>query len=147
MNIEVTCNHIVIKMAQILRTMVIMNDIGFQGITQNRRRFERRKVDLPAYIGDPRWQRHDFESITILDISMGGIRFVVPKRMKLKIWKDNDSDPDKLIVIFRIPNFFWPIKVQISPKRVFEFPGETQIAATMVKPGFPARSILQKYLM
>lgn len=144
---EVTCNHIVMIMAQILRTMAIMNNIGFQGITQNRRRFERKKVDLPAYIGDPRWQRHNFESITILDISMGGIRFVVPKSMKLKIKKDNDSDPDKLIVIFRIPNFFWPIKVQISPKRVLEFAEGIQIAATMVKPGFPAHSILQKYLM
>jgi len=124
-----------------------MNSIGFQGITQNRRRFERKKVDLPAYIGDPRWQRHDFEFITILDISMGGIRMVVPKRMKLKIRKGNDSAPDKLIIIFRIPDFFWPIKVQISPERVLELTAEIQIAATIVEPSFPSHSILQKYLM
>ena len=122
-------------------------DTEFHEIMQNRRRFDRKKVDLPAYIGDPRWQRYDFEAITIIDISMGGTRFAVPKRTKLKIRKDYDNGTDKVIIIVRIPDFCWPIKVEISPKRVHEFAEEFQVGATIVRPDFPAYSVLQKYLI
>jgi hypothetical protein len=120
-----------------------------QGTSQNRRRFERKAVGLPAYIGDPRWQRRDFEAITILDVSIGGIRFAMPKGTKLEIRNDsaNDSDSDKFIIIFRLPNYHWPINVQISPQRILESTEEVQVAAALVNPDFYAYSALQKYLI
>ncbi|RPH48216.1 MAG: hypothetical protein EHM85_17750 [Desulfobacteraceae bacterium] len=123
----------------------LKDDKESQGIKQNYRRFERKKVGLPAYIGDPKWQRRDFEAITILDVSIGGIRFAVPKETKMEI--GNDSDSDKFIVIFRLPNYHWPLKVQISPQRVFESTEEVQVGAALVNPDFYAYSALQKYLM
>ena len=114
-------------------------------IMQNRRRFDRKAVDLSACIGDPRWQRSDFEVITVLDISIGGIRFTVPKSAKLKIQKDNDTD--KFVIIFRLPNHCWPIKVQISPQWMLEFAEDAQIGATIEKPDYYAYTALQKYLM
>ena len=125
----------------------LKDDKKSQGIKQNHRRFERKKVALPAYIGDPRWQRSDFEAITILDVSIGGIRFAVPKGTKLEIRSDSDSDSDNFIIIFRLPNNHWPINVQISPQRVFESTEEVQVGAALVNPDFHAYSALQKYLM
>jgi len=116
-----------------------------QGIKQNHRRFERKKVGLPAYIGDPRWQRRNFEAVTILDVSIGGIKFAFPKGTKLEIREDSDSD--NFIIIFRIPNYHWPISVQISPKRVCKSTEEVQVGAALVNPDFHAYSALQKYLM
>jgi hypothetical protein len=97
----------------------LKGDKNSQGIKQNHRRFKRKKVALPAYIGDPRWQRSDFEAITILDVS----------------------------IIFRLPDNHWPINVQISPQRVLESTKEVQVGAALVNPDFHAYSALQKYLM
>jgi len=125
----------------------LKDDKESQGIKQNHRRFERKKVGLPAYIGDPRWQRQDFEPITILDVSIGGIGFAVPKGTKLEIRNDSESDPDNFIIFFRLPNCPWPIKVQISPQRVLESAEEVQVGAALVNPDFHVYSALQKYLM
>jgi hypothetical protein len=119
----------------------------FQGIKQNQRRFERKKVDLSAYIGDPRWQRCDFEAIKILDISIGDIRFAVHKGTKLEIQKGSDSKTDKFIIILRLPNYHWPINVQIAPQRTLETTEEVQVGAALVNPDFHAYSALQKYMM
>ena len=125
----------------------LKDDKESQGIKQNHRRFERKKVSLPAYIGDPRWQRSDFEAITIMDVSIGGIGFAVPKGTKLEIRSDSDSGSDNFIIIFRLPNNHWPINVQISPQRVFESTEEVQVGAALINPDFHAYSALQKYLM
>jgi hypothetical protein len=123
----------------------LKEDKEFQGSKKNRRRFERKKVDLSAYIGDPRWQRRDYEKITILDVSIGGIRFAAPKGTKLEI--TNDSVPNKLNVIFHLPNNKWPISIKISPQRVSESMNEVQVGAALENPDFHAYSALHKYLM
>jgi hypothetical protein len=123
----------------------IKEDKEFLGPKKNRRRFERKKVGVPAFIGDPRWQRRDYEEITILDVSIGGIRFAAPKGTKLEIM--NDSVPNKLNIIFRLPNNHWPISMQISPQRVSESMNEVQVGAALVNPDYHAYSALQKYLM
>jgi hypothetical protein len=135
------------EIVDIIINRYLKDNNEFPGIKQNRRRFERKKVDIPAHIGDPRWQRCNFEAITILDISIGGIRFAVPKGTKLEIQKDSDSATDKFIVIFRLPNYHWPINVQIAPQRVFESTEEVQVGAALVNPDFQAYSALQKYMI
>jgi hypothetical protein len=118
-----------------------------QGDKQNRRRFERKKIELPAWIGDPRWQRRDFKEITIMDISIGGIQFAVPKGTQLEIQKDGDNDTDKFVVIFRLPDYLFPIKVQISPQRVFESAEHVQVGAALVNPDFQAYTSLRQYMV
>jgi hypothetical protein len=123
----------------------LKEDKESQGPKKNHRRFERKKVDLLAHIGDPQWQRCDFEEIKIMDISIGGIRFAAPKGTKLEIM--NDSVPNKLNIIFHLPNNHWPINMQISPQRVSESRNEVQVGAALVNPDYHAYSALQKYLM
>jgi hypothetical protein len=123
----------------------LKNDKAVEGIFQNRRRFERKKVSIPAYIGDTRWQRHDFVAGTILDISLGGIKMSIPKGTKVEI--QNVNEADKFSIIFRIPNYHWPISVKISPQGVFESTEEVQFGAALINPDFQAYSALQKYLI
>jgi hypothetical protein len=118
-----------------------------QGIKQDHRRFERKKVDLRAHIGDPRWQPRDFEAVTIMDISFGGIGFSVPKGTKLEIGKKSDGSPNTFSIIFRLPDSDWPIRVQISPQRVFESTEQIQVGAALVNTNFYACAVLQKYLI
>jgi hypothetical protein len=116
-----------------------------EGSVYNRRRFERKKVSIPAYIGDSRWQRYDFESGTILDISVGGIQISVPKGTTVGI--KNICESDNLSIIFHIPDYHWPINVKICPKRVCETAEDVQIGASLMNPDFQAYSALQKYLI
>jgi hypothetical protein len=128
-------------------TRYLEDDQESEGLKRNHRRFERKKVGLQAYIGDPRWQRLDFEAITIVDISIGGIGFAVPKGTKLEIRNDSDSSSDNFNIIFRLPTDHWPISLQISPQRVSESMDEVQVGAALVNPDFHAYSALHKYLM
>jgi hypothetical protein len=123
----------------------LQNDQAVEGIFQNRRRFERKKISIPAYIGDTRWQRDDFVEGTLLDLSIGGIRVSIPKGTKVDV--RNIGETDELSVIFRIPSCYWPIHVKISPEEVIESADEVQIGASLIHPDFQAYSALQKYLM
>ena len=118
-----------------------------QGTKPDQRRFERKKIGLSAYIGDPRWQRTDFESVKIMDISIGGIGFTLPIGTKLEIQKDMDGNKETFLMIFRLPNYHWPINVQVAPQWIYECPNEIQVGATLVNPDFYAYSALQKHLM
>ncbi len=114
------------------------------GVFLNRRRFERKKVSIPAYIGYTRWQPHDFVAGTMLDISLGGIRLSIPKGTKVEI--QNVSETDELSIIFSIPTSLWPISMKINPQRIFESAEEVQVGASLINTNFQAYSALQKYL-
>jgi hypothetical protein len=123
----------------------LKSDKSSEGSCQDRRRYERKKVSIPAYIGDPRWQRHDFVAGTIVDISFGGIRMSIPKGTKVEIEKADEND--KFSVIFRIPDYHWPVNVKISPRRIIDSEELVQIGASLTNPDFHAYSALQKYLI
>ena len=120
------------------------NDTAVEGVFQNRRRFERKKISIPAYIGDTRWQRHDFVAGTILDISFGGIKMSIPKGTRLEIQKVRETY--EFSIIFSIPTCLWPISMKINPRRVSESAEEIQLGASLINPSFQAYSALQKCL-
>ena len=113
-------------------------------IVLNRRRFERTKVDIPAYIGDIRWQRRDFVTGRIVDISLDGIKMSIPKRTRMEIQRFIETK--ELIIIFKIQTCLWPINVKINPLRISEYAEDVQFGASIIKPDFQAYSALQRYL-
>ena len=117
---------------------------GVEGTFQNRRRFERKKVSIAAYIGDPRWQRHDFVAGTMLDISLGGIKLSIPRETSVET--QDLTETDELSIIFSIPTCLWPISMKISPQRICESVDEVQLGASLINLSSPAYSALQKYL-
>jgi hypothetical protein len=123
----------------------LKNNMAAEGIFHNRRRFERKKITIPAYIGDSRWQHDEFIAGTLLDISLGGIKVSIPKETKGDI--PNIDETEELSIIFRIPSCYWPIRVKIIPQTVFESEDEVQLGASLLNPDYQAYSALQKYLM
>jgi hypothetical protein len=123
----------------------LKNDKPDECTGQNRRRFERKKITIPAYIGYTRWQRDDFVESTILDISLGGIKMSIPKGAKVDV--QNVRGTEEISIIFRIPSCYWPINVKITPHAVSESAEEIQVGASIINPDFQAYSALQKYLM
>ncbi|MCE5265981.1 MAG: PilZ domain-containing protein [Deltaproteobacteria bacterium] len=123
----------------------LKNETAIEEICQNRRRFERKKITIPVYIGDSAWQHDEFIEGTLLDISLGGVKMVIPKEAKRDI--PNVHETKELSIIFRIPSCYWPIRVKISPQTVSESEDELQLGASLINPDYQAYSALQKYLM
>jgi hypothetical protein len=102
-------------------------------------------LTLKAFIGDPKWQRKDFVEGTIIDISLGGIKFSVPKGTKVEILVG-----DKLTeysVIFTLPNQLWKTNMKCRSPRVVESRDAVQVGAAFVSPDFSTCSVLQKCLI
>jgi len=127
----------------IIRRYLESND-NVNLFNHNRRRFERKTVTLPAYLGKPDWQRHRFVKISILDISSGGVRFSLSKDAAMKI--RNSSDLNQFLMIFRLSTSHWPIHVQAAAQRIIESQEEIQVGAVWVKPDFNSYSALQQYM-
>jgi len=117
----------------------------FKGIHQNRRRLERKKVCLPAFIGDSHWQRREFEKGTILDVSFGGMRISVPKGTKIEIQRD--GAPKEIRVIFSLAECPWPINLKCHLRRISESEDEVLFGTTFVDHDFYTYTTLQKYLI
>jgi hypothetical protein len=116
-----------------------------KGLHQNHRCVERKKVCIPAFIGDPQWQRKDFERGKILDISFGGIQVAVPKGTRLEF--QSEGNPKEISVIFSLEDCPWPIHLKCQPKRASESEEEILIGASLVDPDFYTYTTLQKYLI
>jgi hypothetical protein len=99
---------------------------------QDRRRSERRQVALPAFIGEAHSDPRDFETGTVLDISLGGIQFSIPKGTTVEL--NTDADTNEISVLFTLPNNHWRTNVICRPQRVFESEHKVQIAATVLNP-------------
>lgn len=116
-----------------------------RGLHQNRRCLERKKVRIPAFIGDPRWQRKNFESCSILDISFGGVLVSVPKGTKIEF--ENDGSSREVRIIFTLEDCPWPVNLKCHLKRVNEADDEVRMGATLVDPDFHTFTTLQRHLI
>jgi hypothetical protein len=117
---------------------------ALKGAFDDRRRSERKHIRFPAFIGDPRWQRRDFVSGTVLDISFGGIRVSIPKGTTVKI--DNYGEEAEFSVIFTVPDSLWPIHLKCSPRWVADTDEAVQMGARLMDPDLNAYKVLQEYL-
>ena len=114
-------------------------------VDPDRRLYQRRQVMLPAFISRTPSQIQEFETGSVLDISLGGIRFSVPGKTASKI--QPNTDPSEYNVIFTLPDQRQPVKVRCRPQSVLDAAEEVQIGATFVDAEFHSYQNLQKYLI
>jgi predicted transcriptional regulator len=119
---------------------------AFKAQKQERRAFTRREVSLPAFVyEDDTKKTKEFETGTIMDISLCGLLISVPKGAKLEI--SEDSKTNEFHIVFILPEFQRPIKMTCQPQRVAESEEAVQIGAAFVDSDFQSCQILQKYLI
>jgi hypothetical protein len=112
---------------------------------KERRRYNRKPVALPALVGSTPAQGSEYGSGTVLDISLGGIRFVIPKKASPEIRPDDPSA--EYSVIFTLPDQRRPIRVRCRPQNVSDTSDEVCIGANFVDADFNSYQNLQKYLI
>jgi len=100
---------------------------------------------LPAFIGRTPLQADQYETGSVLDISLGGIRFAVSGNNASKI--QMSEEPAEYNVIFTLPDQRQPITVRCRPQSVLDAEEEVQIGAAFVDADFHSYQNLQKYLI
>ena len=123
---------------------IFLEKIAEKPNNQDRRGFQRKQVNCRACIGEDRSKTGEFAMGTILDISMGGIRFSVSKDRKLEI--GTGSETAKFGISFTLPNIHWPIGAKCCPKRIVESVDEVQIGAAFVDTDIRSYHALRQYL-
>jgi hypothetical protein len=111
----------------------------------DRRQYKRKKVLLQAFIGHAPSPTLEFETGTVLDICLGGIRFSVPKKAASKIWAEDHAA--EYNVTFTLPDQSQPIRVKCQPQSILNATEEIQIGAAIVDADFSGYQSLQKYLI
>jgi len=114
-------------------------------VDPDRRHYQRKQVMLPAFIGRTPSQALDFETGSVLDISLGGIRFSVSGKTASKI-QPNET-PAEYSVIFTLPDQRQPVTLRCRPQSVLDAEEEIQIGAAFVDADFNSYQKLQKYLI
>jgi hypothetical protein len=121
----------------------VKDDNAMTGIEQDRRRSERRNVALPAFIGDAHSEALNYETGTVLDISLGGIRLSIQKETTIEL--QTNVDAHELSVIFTLPNNHWRTHVVCRPQRIFESANKVQIGASVLNPDYFYTRALHEY--
>jgi hypothetical protein len=124
-------------------TSRVKDNDAMKGINQDRRRSERRRVVLPAFIGNAHSDTRDFGTGTVLDISQGGIRFSVPKGTTIELRVDGDRT--EFSVIFTLPSNHWRTNVICRPQRISESVNHFQIGASVLNPDYFYTKSLHEY--
>jgi len=115
------------------------------GVESDQRQFERKQVALPAFIAEARADARGYQTGTIMDISLGGIKISVPKGTALEI-KAGETEAE-FDIIFTLPFATRPLKMRCQPQRVFESEEDIQIGTAFVDADFRSYQTLQNYLM
>jgi hypothetical protein len=135
------------KAAVVERT--IYHDLHAKGAEhradQDRRQLDRKETKLPAFIGGTLWQGKEFETGTVLDISLGGIRFSISGKTYLEGQAIEKST--EFSIIFILTDEHRPIKVACQARWIVDSGDDIQIGAAFVDPDSQISQILQKYIM
>jgi len=111
---------------------------------KERRRMAREKFTLPALIGEANSMPDEYETGTAIDISISGIRFLVPKGTTLGSKEHGEST--EFSIIFTLPNEQQPIKIKCQSRYLLATEKGVEIGAKIIDPDAQIYHTLQKYL-
>jgi CRP-like cAMP-binding protein/flavin-dependent dehydrogenase len=111
---------------------------------KERRRSVRAKLPLPALIGGANSKPDEYETGTSIDISISGIRFLIPKGTTLGSKEHNEST--EFNIIFTLPNERRPITLKCKSRFILATEEGVEIGAHFVDPDPQICQTLQKYL-
>ena len=111
---------------------------------KERRRLERAKLALPALIGEANSLPDQYEPGTAIDISISGIRFLVPKGATLGGKEHEEST--EFTAIFTLPDEQKPIEVKCQSRYWLATEEGVEIGAKFVDPDAQIYQPLRQYL-
>jgi len=118
--------------------------VNLNAAMKERRRSGREKLTLPVLIGEANVAPDNYESGTAIDISILGIRFLVPKGTLLGSKEDREST--EFTVILTLSDDQKPIEVKCQSRYFLDTEGGIEIGANFVDPDAQIYQPLRQYL-
>lgn len=116
---------------------------AFPGYKKEKRQYPRKSLAVSAVINQPEPGHIGVGSIT--DISLGGLKVLIPKDFNEHIMID--SQKSKFEIIFNLPDDHKPIRMSCESNRVIDGENTINIGASFVDGDFKNYKTLQSYLM
>jgi hypothetical protein len=114
---------------------------ALQSLKQERRRYPRKPVSFPTFVYKSGSEEQALQPGTIVDISLGGIRILIPYDAKV-------DEAANIGTLFTLPNEKIPLKMHCAVNRVI--PAEEnikEVGASFVDSDFASYQKLQNYLV
>ena len=116
-----------------------------QNIKDEKRRYPRRKVSIPALVQKPDAELKKVLAGIIINLSLNGVQISVPKEYDFEVHED--SETSRVEIIFTLPESKKPLAMQCMPKTVIDLKDEVRVGATFVNSDFSSIQALQNYLL
>ena len=128
---------------EIALTTYLKEKRAYRVVKKEKRQYPRKTISVPTVIN-----QHDCGQMgigSILEISLGGVRVLIPKDFKHKIVIDTQGS--KFEIVFNLPNENKPIKISCESKNVDDSKGDLYVGACFVDADFQSYKALNAYLM
>jgi hypothetical protein len=116
---------------------------AFSGVEKEKRQYPRKTLSVPAVINQQEPGQIGIGAIT--DISLGGVKVLIPKDFKQQI--RIDSQNSRFEIIFNLPTENKPIRLSCESNRVVDAEDSIHVGAVFVDADFKSYKALQTYLM
>lgn len=116
---------------------------AFPGFEKEKRQYPRKSLAVSAVINQPKQGQIGVGSIT--DISLGGLKVLIPKDFKQQIIFD--SQQSTFEIIFNLPDDHKPIRMSCESNRVVDSENTINVGASFIDGDFKNYKTLQAYLM
>ena len=112
---------------------------------QERRRFQRKTVNIPAMIEGLIPDETAMQLGAILDVSLSGLHISIPDIPHFDVTEGRASPP--ISVVFALPKVEKTLTLQCVPRHVLHRDEETHIGASIMNADFASYQTLQNYLI
>ena len=128
---------------EIVLTNYLKGRKAFQGVEKERRQYPRKVLSVPAVINQEESGQRGIGAI--MEISLGGVRVLIPKDFKYQI--PIDSRGSRFEIVFSLPAENKPIRLSCESNRVVDGEDGVQVGACFVDADFKSYKTLQTYLI
>jgi hypothetical protein len=128
---------------EIALTTYLKGKKAYRIVKKEKRQYPRKAISVPAVINQQDLGQMGIGSI--MEISLGGVRIIIPKDFKHQIIMDTQGS--KFEIVFNLPNENKPIKMCCESKNVDDSKGDVYVGASFVDADFQSYKALHAYLM
>ena len=130
------------SMIEIVLTNYLKEKNAFRKVDKERREYQRKILSVPAVINQQEPEQMGIGTIT--DISLGGVKVIIPKDFKCIL---TESQCSRFEIVFNLPTESRPIRLSCESSRVVDAEDSVHVGASFVDADFKSYKALQTYLM
>jgi hypothetical protein len=128
---------------EIVLTTYLREKKALHCVGNEKRQYPRKALSVPTVVDQP--ESGQMVIGTIMDISLGGVRVLIPKDFKHQILIDSQNS--RFEIVFNLPAENKPLRLSYESKRVIDSEESVSVGAAFIDADLKSYKALQTYLM